>query len=164
LDFVKVLDFGLVKANEDARSGATELTAAGVLAGTPAFMAPEIAMGSRIDGRADIYGLGCVGYWLLTGQPVFEGDTPLSIVLQHVKERPVPPSMRTEIELPGSLDRVILSCLEKDPANRPQAAGELENRLAACGLEQVWSPERAEEWWRLHIPPVVRDEVVGELD
>ncbi len=165
-DFVKVLDFGLVKANEDVQSGATELTAAGVVAGTPAFMAPEIAMGSRIDGRADIYGLGCVGYWLLTGQPVFEGDTPLSIVLQHVKEQPVPPSMRTEIDLPESLDRVILSCLEKDPANRPQAAGELENRLAACRLEQAWSPERAEEWWRLHIAPVARDEELepGVLD
>jgi serine/threonine-protein kinase len=150
-DFVKVLDFGLVKASEDAQPGATELTEAGALTGTPAFMAPETAMGTGVDGRADLYALGCVGYWLLTGQPVFEGDTPLSTVVQHVQAQPVPPSMRTEIDVPESLERVILSCLEKDPANRPQSAGGLDSQLAGCGLDQEWNRERAEEWWRLHM-------------
>ena len=152
-DFVKVLDFGLVKETQEIRPGETELTVGGALAGTPSFMAPELAMGSPIDGRVDIYGLGCVGYWLLTGQPVFEGDTPISVVLQHVREPPIPPSVRTEIQVPGSLDRVILSCLEKVPANRPQTAGELDARLAACGLDEGWTREQAEEWWRLHVPP-----------
>ena len=150
-DFVKVLDFGLVKASEDSQPGATELTEAGALTGTPAFMAPEMAMGTRVDGRADLYALGCVGYWLLTGQPVFEGDTPLSTVVLHVQAQPVPPSMRTEIDVPESLERVILSCLEKDPASRPQSAGELDSQLAGCGLDHEWNRDRAEEWWRLHM-------------
>jgi serine/threonine-protein kinase len=152
LDFVKVLDFGLVKSHEDAQPGATELTAQGAVAGTPAFIAPEMAAGTEVDGRADLYSLGCVGYWLLTGQPVFEGDTPLSTILQHVQDEPPPLSTRTEIEVPEQLERVILSCLEKKPADRPQSADELANRLAACGRNGDWSRDRAEEWWLLHRP------------
>jgi serine/threonine-protein kinase len=152
-DFVKVLDFGLVKTREGGAVGGTELTAEGLAAGTPAYMAPEMALGKQeIDGRADIYGLGCVGYWLLTGQRVFVGDTPLSTVVAHVQEKPIPPSQRTELEVPDSLERIILSCLEKDPADRPQSAGELDELLAACKLAQVWGIQNAKAWWTLHIP------------
>ena len=151
-DFVKVLDFGLVKTRETQEAGGTELTAEGVAAGTPAYMAPEMALGKDdIDGRVDIYALGCVGYWLLTGERVFEGDTPLATVVAHVQENPVPPSQRTELHVPETLERVIMACLQKEPANRPQSAGELNEMLAACSLESTWSCEKAKEWWDLHI-------------
>ena len=151
-DFVKVLDFGLVKTREEKESGGTELTAEGIAAGTPAYIAPEMALGKTdIDGRADIYALGCVGYWLLTGERVFKGDTPLATVVAHVQEAPVPPSQRTELEVPASIERVIMMCLEKDPAKRPQSAGELDLMLADCPLAEVWSSEKAREWWELNL-------------
>jgi serine/threonine-protein kinase len=151
-DFVKVLDFGLVKTRDTQEAGGTELTAEGVAAGTPAYMAPEMALGKDdIDGRVDIYALGCVGYWLLTAERVFEGDTPLATVVAHVQEKPVPPSQRTEVEIPQSIERIIMACLQKDPADRPQTAAELDAMLAGCSLDAEWSSERAKEWWDLHI-------------
>jgi serine/threonine-protein kinase len=151
-DFVKVLDFGLVKTGETAETGGTELTAEGIATGTPAYMAPEMAVGKvDVDGRVDIYGLGCVGYWLLTGQHVFVGDTSLSVVVAHVQEKPVPPSQRAELDIPESIERVILACLQKDPADRPQTAAELDAMLAACSLGE-WTQARAREWWDLHVP------------
>jgi hypothetical protein len=154
-DFVKVLDFGLVKARDPAEPGGTELTAEGVTAGTPAFIAPEMALGkSDVDGRADLYALGCVGYWLLTGERVFAEDTPLATVLAHVQEKPTPPSMRTELEIPASLERVIMACLEKDPADRPASAAELDAMLAAVTLDEQWTAEDARDWWMLHLSDV----------
>jgi serine/threonine-protein kinase len=115
-------------------------------------MAPEMALGkSAIDGRVDLYALGCVGYWLLTGQNVFERDTPLAMVVAHVQEKPVPPSQRAELQIPHSLERIIMACLEKDPADRPQSAAELDALLAACMLEDVWTTAEAQEWWALHM-------------
>jgi serine/threonine-protein kinase len=159
-DFVKVLDFGLVKTRETADLGGTELTAEGIATGTPAYMAPEMAVAKGdIDGRVDIYGLGCVGYWLLTGQHVFIGDTSLAVVVAHVQEQPVPPSQRTELEIPESIERVLLACLQKDPADRPQTAAELDAMLADCSLD-VWTQARAREWWDLHVP----DSELASLD
>jgi serine/threonine-protein kinase len=158
LDFVKVLDFGLVKSTGEEAGGATALTQEGSVAGTPAFMAPEMALGDgSVDGRADIYALGCVGYWLLTGQPVFAADTPVGTLLKHVQEKPIPPSRRTELEIPEELDSVILACLAKDPADRPQTAEELDARLAACTVA-AWTHEMAADWWKLHgsVLPSVR--------
>jgi serine/threonine-protein kinase len=151
-DFVKVLDFGLVKAKEDLLAGKGDLTAENVVVGTPAFMAPEVATGTPVDGRADLYALGCVGYWLLTGQPVFDAETPLATVLQHVQDAPVRPSLRTELEVPDDLERVILACLEKDPDRRPGTAEELADRLSACPATETWSRNEARDWWRLHVP------------
>jgi len=149
-DFVKVLDFGLVKSTGEEAGGATALTQEGSVAGTPAFMAPEMALGDgSVDGRADIYALGCVAYWLLTGQPVFAGDTPVATLLKHVQEKPIPPSRRTELEIPEDLDTVILACLAKDPGDRPQTAEELDVRLAACSVG-VWTKDMAADWWKLH--------------
>ena len=150
LDFAKVLDFGLVKSTGEEAGAATALTQEGSVAGTPAFMAPEMALGDgRVDGRADIYAVGCVGYWLLTGQPVFAAETPVSTLLKHVQEEPIPPSRRTEMEIAEDLDAVILACLAKDPADRPQTAEELDARLATCSVE-AWTKDMAEEWWKLH--------------
>jgi serine/threonine-protein kinase len=153
-DFVKVLDFGLVKEEARLRNQDERLTMEGFQAGTPDFMAPEMAAGGRdLDARADIYALGCVGYWLLTGQPVFEGDTPLAILLQHVQAKPTPPSARSELEIPTELDRIILDCLQKDPARRPASALDLASRLAVIVQNGVgWSQRQAESWWRVHQP------------
>ena len=124
-DFVTVLDFGLVKSIEstsgdDSLSGVTNLAP-----GTPAYMAPEMVHGGAVDGRADLYSLGCVAYFLLTGQLVFEGETAIQTVFMHVQKEPVPPSQRTDNPVPPSLERLVLACLAKSPADRPQSAGEL---------------------------------------
>jgi serine/threonine-protein kinase len=152
-DFVKVLDFGLVK--ESGRRSSAQLTQDGSTTGTPAFMAPEAAIDSQnLDHRADLYALGCVGYWLLTGQLVFDGPNAVAILLKAAKEAPVPPSRRTEIEVPEELDHVILSCLAKDPADRPQSARELSRMLAEVEAKiGAWPQEQAERWWGLHLPP-----------
>jgi serine/threonine-protein kinase len=153
LDFVKVLDFGLVKFSDGQRDEQTAMTQAGVLTGTPAFMAPEMAQEGKADARSDLYALGCVGYWLLTGQLVFEHDTPLQMALAHIQEAPVFPSQRTEIDVPPQLEMVLLSCLEKDPAHRPQTARELALSIEACGCHKEWTADRAKEWWQTHMAP-----------
>ncbi|MBS1855280.1 MAG: serine/threonine protein kinase [Acidobacteria bacterium] len=152
-DFAKVLDFGLVKMNA-IEGTQTCLTREGVTTGTPAYMAPEIAMGRPdIDGRADLYALGCVGYFLLTGHLVFEAESAMAMVMSHLQERPVPPSRRTEIQVPGCLDRLILQCLEKDPAARPQTGLQLLDLLAECSASvEPWTQRRAGQWWQTHLP------------
>ena len=150
-DFIKVLDFGVVKSSGEFMSTAISSTA--TTAGTPGFMAPEIALGNQgIDGRADIYAVGCVGYWLLTGKLVFEEETPVGTMLAHAHKQPVPPSQRTEIEVPQPLEDLILACLEKDPQRRPARAAEIVQRLSGCGSSNSWTQERAAKWWRTHIP------------
>jgi len=153
-DFIKVLDFGLVKVCvSEGEQTLTGLTRQGVTTGTPAYMAPEVALGrADIDGRADLYSLGCVAYWLLTGQLVFEGADGMAIVLAHVQTPPVPPSRRTEIPIPRSLEDVILRCLEKDPARRFQDAHAFLGALDLCRGTEPWTQEDAERWWRLHMP------------
>ena len=150
-DFVKLLDFGLVKSAHQEADG--RLTHNGQVTGTPAYLAPEVATGvGPIDHRVDLYGLGCVGYWLLTGGLVFEGETPVQLVLHHVNTPPTPPSRRTELLIPPELDAIILACLEKDPNARPSSAGALASRLEACPLPARWTEERARAWWELHLP------------
>jgi serine/threonine-protein kinase len=150
-DFVKVLDFGLVKGLDDTIEMDTALTRANTIHGTPAFMAPEQALGTAaLDGRVDIYALGCVAYWLLTGELVFAADTPMAVLMQHAQTPPVPLSARTELRIPPQLDALVLACLSKDPANRPQTAKELLRRLTAIDGSSAWTPERAQDWWLLH--------------
>ena len=148
-DFVKVLDFGLVKAEN---AGNTRLTVDGTTAGTPAYMAPELATGAPFDGRADIYSLGCIGYFLLTGAPVFEESTPVAVALAHLQKQPVPPSQRTELSVPSGLEEVIMRCLAKDPADRFESAGAFGRALAAIKGLGPWSYDEAEHWWRLNLP------------
>ena len=154
-DFVKVLDFGLVTSGAMTAHGgedATELTLEGEINGTPGYMAPEMVLnGAEADSRADIYALGCVGYYLLTGMPVFDGP-PMSVLVDHVKTPPVPPSERVEVEIPAGLERVILKCLEKNPDDRYQSATELGEALLASCQEPRWDANRAADWWGLHLP------------
>jgi serine/threonine-protein kinase len=152
VDFMKVLDFGLVKASSDRATDAPELTSPDVTTGTPTFMAPEIAVGGRpIDHRADIYALGCVAFWMLTGRNVFEGPTSIAILTQHVRDTPPAPSTLSETRIPPELDRIVLDCLAKDPDDRPASAIELFRRLDDCPV-QPWTPDQAKQWWELHIP------------
>jgi len=151
-DFVKVLDFGLVKSTGTKES---KLTLEGTAAGTPSYMAPEMALGkAEVDARADLYALGCVGYWLLAGRLVFEADSVMAMAVAHVQTTPVAPSQRDGIEAPPELERVILRCLEKNPDRRPQSARELAALLDAVPLPDRWSGRDAEQWWRQHMPPV----------
>jgi serine/threonine-protein kinase len=153
-DFVKVLDFGIAKMTPGGReTGVLELTRDNVVRGTPSYIAPEQALGATlIDSRADIYSLGCVGYFLLTGEPVFSGETPLAIAVHHVQTPPAPPSSRSELPIPPALDRVILDCLAKEPADRPQSAGELSMRLGEIAGLSGWTQLRASTWWAMHQP------------
>ncbi len=154
-DFVKVLDFGLARAQ--SRPGGTPRTggkSAIVVVGTPSYVAPEMVAGSDVDGRADIYSLGCVGYWLLTGHPVFEAETSAELVAMHLESAVEPLSTRATQEIPPELERIVLACLEKDPAKRPQRAGELARQLRATGLVHLWTQERARRWWSEHIGPL----------
>ncbi len=153
-DFVKVLDFGLVKSTGEQEREAAQLTAQGVTTGTPAYMAPELAMAEdSIDARADIYSLGCVAYWLVTGHRVFEGYKSMVTIVHHVKTPPVPPSQRTELPIDPRLEELILACLAKDPADRPQTAEDLSERLGSIEGLGTWSSDRSREWWDLHMSP-----------
>jgi serine/threonine-protein kinase len=149
-DFVKVLDFGIVRGMRDSAESDPVRTRENAVHGTPGFIAPEQAMGAEVDGRADIYATGCVGYWMLTGNLVFTSDTPMGLILHHVQTPPVSPSARSELPIPPALDELILSCLAKDPAQRPQSARELSLRLAAIAGLDEWTQERAREWWESH--------------
>jgi serine/threonine-protein kinase len=151
-DFVKVLDFGIVRAVPDPGDPGSVQTRENAVRGTPAFIAPEQALGARVDGRADIYATGCVAYWLLTGQFVFTAETPMGLLLKHAHAAPSPPSAHTDRPIPRALDEIVLSCLAKDPAARPQSARELSRRLAEVDGAAAWTQDRAQEWWATNHP------------
>jgi serine/threonine-protein kinase len=152
VDFVKVLDFGMVKVPKGERDQMTALTGPHAT-GTPAYMAPEMIVGSGgVDGRADIYALGCVAYFLLTGRLVFEAETPMRMLVRHVQDEPVPPSKRTELPVTAAIDALVLRCLEKDPLRRPQSAEELQSLLRELPASPSWTRERARDWWNIHRP------------
>ncbi len=147
-DVVKLLDFGLVRA---ADPGAGRLTADGAVAGTPEYLSPEQAEGAELDGRSDVYSLGCVAYFLLTGRPPFRKATALQLLYAHAREAPVPPG-EVRPGVPADLAAVVLRCLEKDPGRRYQAAEDLDAALAACRPGEAWTESRAAEWWGRHEP------------
>ncbi len=149
-DFVKVLDFGLVTHRREAKVDVM-LTPADHAIGTPAFMAPEAAQGLQVDGRSNLYGLGCVAYWLLTGRQVFEGSGYLDVISKHMREAPEPPSRHSRDDLPAELDALILSCLAKAPDQRPANAREVARLLREIPLDGKWDAEQAETWWVEHI-------------
>jgi serine/threonine-protein kinase len=151
-DFVKVLDFGIVRAAPESGAASPLETSENAINGTPAFMAPEQAMGTAVDGRADLYAVGCVAYWLLTGQTVFTADNAMGLIVQHASAPPVPPSARARQPIPPALDALVLACLAKDPAGRPASARELSRRLAGLAGAGDWTQERAIEWWLTHLP------------
>ncbi len=176
VDLVKVLDFGLVRALTDdsdaplstqavfeTTAGAgldtgldAKLTRAGSVMGTPEFMAPEQALGHKLDGRADLYALGCIAYWLLTGHLVFKKETPMMLLLAHIQEPPAPLDQRAPGGVPRALKLCIMDCLAKSPDHRPQTARDLLARLAAAEAElaadEIWTEERAHAWWQKFQP------------
>jgi eukaryotic-like serine/threonine-protein kinase len=149
VDFVKVLDFGLVTPPGPADP---HLTGADVVIGTPAYMPPELALGrgDAVDGRADLYALGCVAYWLLTGRLVFEGGSGMQMMMDHIRTPPPPPSTRTAQAIPPALERLVLRCLEKEPDDRPAGAAALRDALVDLGLEAEWTAAAAATWWKAH--------------
>jgi len=152
-DYVKVLDFGIVK--DRPGPDATILTSEGILQRTPAFMAPELISGGRVDGRADLYSLGCTAYWGLTGQLVFQASSPTQMLLHHLQRSPVRPSELSELPIPSDLEAILMMCLEKDPGARPSSALDLEARLARVSCTGVWTDGKARAWWELHAPDLV---------
>ena len=146
-DFVKVLDFGLVKRYAGADPAAPGLTAPNVVAGTPAYLSPESASGEPVDRRSDIYSLGCVAYWMLTGREVFEAESVMQMIARHLQATPVPPSRMSPEPIPGLLDEIVLACLAKRPEDRPRSAWELSDRLAQCEGVLSWTREDARHWW-----------------
>jgi serine/threonine-protein kinase len=165
-DFAKVLDFGLVKMQSGsarARDGQTPATVENTTPGTPAYMAPEVILGdSDVDRRADVYSLGCVAYFLLTGELVFEADTSMKMLMQHLHAQPLAPSERTELPVPRELDQMILACLQKDPKQRPQDAGELYQMACQVRIRDEWSSDEAKRWWRVHLPQLTGPLTVKE--
>jgi serine/threonine-protein kinase len=150
-DVVKVLDFGLVK-DVGLGGGGTTLTREGTIAGTPAYMSPEQASGGgRLDARTDVYSLGAVAYFLLTGRAPFPRDTALQMILAHLQE-PVRRPTELRPEVPAGLEAVVLRCLEKDPAKRFPDVGSLEAALAACGCAAEWGEAAAAHWWQYRPP------------
>jgi serine/threonine-protein kinase len=150
VDFVKVLDFGLVKQLDEAGSN---LSRPEWVIGTPLYMAPEtISESGRTDARSDLYALGAVAYFLLTGSPVFSGKTMVEVCSHHLRSTPVPPSQRVEGRLSPELERLVLSCLEKDPARRPASAREILAALDALEDVGAWTQDAARAWWEQHEP------------
>src|SRR6266849_3449830 len=148
-DVAKLLDFGLVKSSGKG-SDSVRLTREGAFAGSPAFMSPEQAAGrQQLDARSDIYNVGAVAYFLITGKLPFDRQSTLQMLHAHAYE-PLVPSHEFKETVPTDLQLVILRCLEKDPDRRYQDAVTLEKALAACESTSPWTSERAEEWWREH--------------
>jgi serine/threonine-protein kinase len=155
-DVVKLLDFGLVQETRLAKPD-SRLTLHGTIIGSPPYMSPEQAAGrNELDPRSDIYSLGAVAYFLLTGQPPFVRDTAMLMLMAHAYD-PVNPPAEIRPELPTDLQAVVLRCLEKDPARRFPTANSFEQALAACAAADQWSEEQAALWWHEH--PIV---VAGE--
>jgi DNA-binding NtrC family response regulator len=151
-DFVKVVDFGVVSRHA---SESSQITTAGMILGTPAFLAPELVSNQGFDGRADLYALGCVAFWLLTGRPPFEAANAMSILVHHAKTVPPAPSTMSEEPIPPQLDAVVLECLEKDPSRRPATAEMLWDRLERVPLASTWNQRLARTWWEMHEPELV---------
>ena len=146
-DFVKVLDFGLVQTRKaDPAMAVTEtLQTAEHLIGTPAYMAPEVILGKdNVDRRADVYALGCVAYFLLTGRRVFEDSTQMQALVDHVHAVPSAPSRKSRHPIPRAVDELVLECLKKSPDDRPGDATEVFNRIASGDLTRGWSAVHAQ--------------------
>src|ERR1017187_2655885 len=146
-DFVKVLDFGLVKVRDP--EGGAELTMAEATLGTPLYMSPEaVEHSNEVDARSDLYSLGAVGYFLVTGEALFDCLTLGEVLMHQVKDLPVRPSERLGKPVSPDLEELLMRCLAKNPASRPANARELDDALARCRSAADWTREMADEWWR----------------
>ena len=145
-DVVKLVDFGLIALKSELLQDGIAPGEDAVI-GTPGYIAPEVASQQPSDHRVDIYALGCVGYWLLTGQLVFPVGNPLAQYCAHLTQTPEPPSSVDGVSVPAALDRIILDCIAKSPDDRPRSAVELADRLRATGLAANWTERDAAKWW-----------------
>jgi serine/threonine-protein kinase len=148
-DVIKLLDFGLVRSASLGKQD-TRLTQEGAVAGTPAYLSPEQARGrDDLDARSDIYSLGAVAYFLLTGRPPFVGGTAMDVIIAHLSQTPAPLA-EYRAELPADLQAIIARCLEKEPSKRFADAEGLERALAECSCACRWTAQDAAGWWREH--------------
>jgi serine/threonine protein kinase len=144
-DVVKVLDFGLIK-EFGSRSDDTPQTETNAIVGTPMYLAPEaVTAPETMDGRSDLYAVGALGYFLLTGAPPFSGKTLIDVCCQHLHAAPMPPSARVASSIPAELEELIMSCLAKSPARRPADAATLQRALRP--LAAAWTQDVAARWW-----------------
>jgi serine/threonine-protein kinase len=159
-DVLKVLDFGLAKPLTDLEG--EPLTQDGTITGSPLYMAPEQASGDQeADPRSDLYSLGAVLYFLVTGRPPFEGDKPLKVLIAHASEPPTPPS-QIHPGVPADLEQVILRCLAKKPEQRYASAEALEEALEACAAARKWDRTAARHWWTENMPgKCAEDQLLG---
>jgi serine/threonine-protein kinase len=147
-DVAKLLDFGLVKHIDPDGDAELQLTREGAITGTPTYLAPENLIDpERVDARADLYAVGAVGYYLLTGSPVFTGRTVVEVCGHHLHTEPEPPSKRLGRPVDPALEQILLDCLSKDPAARPPSALALRERLIACAAYGSWTDAEARGWW-----------------
>jgi serine/threonine-protein kinase len=144
-DVTKLLDFGLAKQKTDVP--ALQLSHQGTITGSPLYMSPEQASGLRTDQRSDIYALGAVAYYLLTGRAPFTGENALSVMIAHARDVARPPTALRR-DIPADLERVVLRCLAKDPADRYSDAASLKQALGSCAAANLWTEDRAAAWWR----------------
>ena len=150
-DFVKVLDFGLVRGTQRELSSRANLTAPGAVTGTPSFMPPELFVGDPCDQRSDVYAIGCVAYWLLTGRLVFEGMSMMRIITQILMDDPVSVAERAAHPVSPELSSLVMRCLARDPELRPRDAREVGELLEECENSRAWTDRRAKQWWAHHV-------------
>jgi eukaryotic-like serine/threonine-protein kinase len=159
-DYVKVLDFGLVKALDGEETA--NLTSPNAMAGTPLYASPEaISQPDQVDSRTDVYAVGAVGYYLLTGSPVFAGASVVDICMKHVNAAPEPPSVRIGKSISPDLEGLLLHCLAKSPSDRPRDAAELLSNFNACVIEGTWTADDAAAWWASREESVRRAELAA---
>jgi serine/threonine protein kinase len=144
---------GTPKSQPAAGSQELELTAPNLICGTPAYLSPEAAMGERVDHRTDLYSLGCVAYWMLTGHQVFTAQTVMQMIVQQVQATPEAPSLHSPSPVPAALDELVLACLAKDPSDRPASVWEVADRLAECQVRSSWTRDDARLWWETRLEP-----------
>jgi serine/threonine-protein kinase len=151
-DCVKVLDFGLVREYRAVNREQDRLSDKDAIEGTPWFMPPEAFKNSaNVDPRSDIYSVGALGYYLLTGgQYAFPGESLREIHRQQLAGKPAPPSQRTDNPIGKELEQVILSCLEIDPALRPQSVGILRSELQSSPVAAQWNLAARAQWWAMY--------------
>jgi hypothetical protein len=150
-DMVKVLDFGLVRPLVSTEDGALDAADGDIVAGTPSYMAPEAFVNAaNTDARSDLYAVGAVGYYLLTGQSVFDGDTVTEVYRKRTEQEPIPPAVKLCRTICPHLEGAILRCLKRDPKDRPQSAHELIGLLAASPRIADWNVEQRAAWWVSH--------------
>jgi serine/threonine-protein kinase len=155
-DLVKVVDFGLVKdvrgrEKDSSRTADALVTNVNAITGTPLYMAPEsVTEPDKVDARSDLYALGAVGYWLLTGTHVFSGRSIVEVCSHHLHSAPEPPERRLGRPVSADVSALLLACLAKQPGDRPESAERLRERIRACSVFGQWTPSRAAAWWREH--------------